>query len=75
MCGPRLRSIVQHINNRNGAITAAEIAAEAGWTRNESGDSISRMHNANLVQLLADLQESVLLLTAKSERFIQEVGL
>ena len=73
--GPRLRSIVQHINNRNSAITVAEIAAEAGWTRNESGDNISRMQTANLVQLLDGLQEPVLLLTAKSERFIQEVGL
>jgi glyceraldehyde-3-phosphate dehydrogenase/erythrose-4-phosphate dehydrogenase len=68
---PRLRSIAQHINNRNGAVTVAEIATEAGWTRDESGDHISRMQTTNLVQLLDDQHESVLLLTAKGKRFAQ----
>jgi hypothetical protein len=73
--GPRLRSIVQHINNCNGAITAAGIAAEAGWTRNESGDNISQTQTANLVQLLDNRQGLVLLLTPEVERFVQEVEL
>ena len=72
---PRLRSIAQHINNRNGAVTVVEIASEADWTRDESGDHISRMQTANLVQLLDGLQEPVLLLTAEGEHFVQEVDL
>ena len=73
--GPQLRSIVQHINNHNGAITAAEIAAEAGWTRDESSGRISRIQTANLVQFLNDLQDCVLLLTPQGGRFSQEAGL
>jgi len=68
---PRLRSIAQPINNRNGAVTVAE----PGWTRDEVANHLSRMQTANLVQLLDDLQKPVLLLTAKSEHFVQEVDL
>ena len=72
---PRLRSIAQHIYNRNGTVTVAEIATKAGWTRDESGDHISWMQTTNLMELLTDLQEPVLLLTAKGEHFVQEVNL
>lgn len=68
---PRLRSIAQHINNHNGAVTLSEIATEAGWTCDETRDHIERMRSANLVQLLDDLQEPVLLLTADGEQFAQ----
>jgi hypothetical protein len=66
---PRLRTVAQYISNRKGAVTLSEIATEAGWTRSEADDHVCRMRNANLVQLLDDLQEPVLLLTADGERF------
>jgi hypothetical protein len=72
---PRLRSIAQHINNRNGAVTTAEIATEAGWTRDETGDHITRMQTANVLQLLNDQHEPVLLLTPKGKRFAQGADL
>mgnify|MGYP006914285448 FL=1 len=73
--GPRLRSIVQHINNSNGAVTVVENATEAGGTRDESSGHISRIQTANLVQFINDLQDCVLLLTPQGGRFSQEVGL
>ena len=73
--GPRLRSIVQHINNSNGAVTVVENATEAGGTRDESSGRISRIQTANLVQFINDLQDRVLLLTPQGGRFSQEAGL
>lgn len=73
--GPRLRSIVQHINNSNDAVTVVKNATEAGGTRDESSGRISRIQTANLVQFLNDLQDSVLLLTPQGGRFSQEAGL
>lgn len=71
----RLQSIVRHINNRKSTATATDIATKADWTCDKTGDHISRMRTANLVQMLDDLEEFVLLLSAKGECITQEADL
>lgn len=72
---PRLRSVAQYLDTRNGAVTAIEIASKADWTRWETNTHIDRIRDTNLVQLLDNLQETVLLLTTDEERFTHGSGL
>jgi len=69
----RIRSIAQHVNNRNGVVTATGITSEDGWTRDESGNHITWVQTANL--LLDNLQEPNLLLTPKVEPIAQGADL
>jgi len=73
---PRLRSIAQNINNRNGAVTVTlEIAIEVGEIREGISDYISQTQTANLVQLLDSLQGLVLQLIPEVEHFAQGADL
>lgn len=71
----RFRSIVRHIKNRNRTVTATDIATKADWTRDKTGDHLSRTRTADLMQRPDDLQELVLRLAAKGEYFTQEADL
>jgi DNA-binding MarR family transcriptional regulator len=66
---PRTRRIVDYLHEHNGVTTSQDIAAEVGWTREETETHLQRLKDAELVQLLGDKHDRIVLLTSRGEDF------
>ena len=64
---PRTRRIVDYLHDHSGATTGQDIAAKAGWTRDETETHLQRLEDATLVQLLGDKHDRIVLLTSRGE--------
>jgi DNA-binding MarR family transcriptional regulator len=64
---PRTRRIVEYLHEHNGATTGQDIAAKAGWTRDETETHVQRLEDADLVQLLGEEHDRIVLLTSRGE--------
>lgn len=71
---PRTRRIVEYTHDHNGATSGRDIAAEAGWTLDETEAHLQRLEAENYVQLVGEEHSRIVLITGRGERLARDAA-